>query len=124
MTLDRLTIILPWINPRLMPNRKNGAAWQSSHAAKVQARQDGALSALAALGKGTLTPADTYPLSITYVAPDGRHRDLDNMLAASKAFLDGVAQALGVDDKHFRPITIDVARDTKKQGFILVEIGK
>lgn len=124
MNIDRLTITLPWVDPRLMPNRKNGAAWQSSHAAKIRAKQDGALSARAALGRNALTPADTYPLNILFVAPDGRHRDLDNMLAASKAALDGVAEALGIDDRLFRPITIDVARDTKKQGFVLVEIGQ
>lgn len=124
MRLDRLTIALPWINPRLMPNRKNGAAWQSSHAAKVQAREDGRLSALAALGRHELTKADTYHLKVTFVAPDGRHRDLDNMLAACKAALDGVAEALGIDDRCFRPVTIDVARDSKKEGFVLVEIGE
>ncbi len=124
MIIDRLTIMLPWLDSRLMPNRKNGKAWQSSHAAKIRAKQDGALSARAALGRNALTTAVTYPLSITFVAPDGRHRDLDNMLAASKAALDGIAEALGIDDRLFRPVTIDVARDTKKQGFVLVEIGQ
>ena len=124
MNIDRLTITLPWIDSRLMPNRKNGSAWQSSHAAKIKARQDGTLSARAALGRNTLTPAETYPLNILYVAPDGRHGDLDNMLAASKAALDGVADALGINDKCFRPITINVARDSKKQGFVIVEVGQ
>lgn len=124
MNIDRLHIKLPWIDSRLMPNRKNGAAWQSTHAAKIRAKQDGALCARAALGTNTLTPADTYPLSLTFVAPDGRHRDLDNMLAASKAALDGIAQALGVDDKCFRPIKLDVARDSKRQGFVIVEVGE
>ncbi len=123
MQLDRLTILLPWVDARLMPNRKNGAAWQSSHAAKIQAREDGHHSARCSLGRNTLASAATYPLRLTFVAPDNRHRDLDNMLAASKATLDGVAKALGVDDKLFRPITLDAAVDVKKRGFVLVEIG-
>ncbi|MGB6105656.1 MAG: hypothetical protein WBF88_17575 [Pusillimonas sp.] len=123
MQLDRLTIILPWIDSRLMPNNKNGKAWQSTNNVKIRAKQDGHYSTQAALGRNALTQADRYPLRITFVAPDGRHRDLDNMLAASKAALDGVADALGIDDKHFRPITIDAARDTQKRGFVKVEIG-
>jgi len=123
MNIDRLHIKLPWIDSRLMPNRKNGTAWQSSHAANIRAKQDGRWATLQALGRNELTKADRYPLSITFVAPDGRHRDLDNMLAACKAALDGVAEALGIDDRCFRPVTIDVARDSKKQGFVLVEIG-
>src|SRR5690606_36078278 len=118
MQLDRLTIILPWIDSRLMPNNKNGKACQSTNNVKIRAKQDGHYSAQAALGRSTLAAADAYPLRITFAAPDGRHRDLDNMLAASKAALDGVADALGIDYKRFRPITIDVARDTQKQGFV------
>ncbi|MDE2098921.1 MAG: endodeoxyribonuclease RusA [Patescibacteria group bacterium] len=37
---------------------------------------------------------DFYP-------PDRRHRDDDNMVAAFKAGRDGIADALGVDDKRF-----------------------
>lgn len=124
MNLDRLTIILPWIDSRLMPNNKNGKAWQSTHSVKIRARQDGHYSAKTALGRNKLAKADTYPLRITFTAPDGRHRDLDNMLAASKAVLDGVAEGLGIDDKRFRPIILDVKQDVNKQGFVIVEIGE
>lgn len=124
MNLDRLTIILPWIDSRLMPNNKNGKAWQSTHSVKLRARQDGIYSAKTALGRNKLAKADTYPLRITFTAPDGRHRDLDNMLAACKGILDGVAEGLGIDDKCFRPITLDAKRDTNKQGFVIVEIGE
>jgi len=123
MNIDRLTIILPWIDSRLMPNNKNGKAWQSTKDVKIRAKQDGHYSAKAALGLNTLAHADTYPLRITFAAPDGRARDLDNMLASQKHALDGVANALGIDDKYFRPITIDAVRDAKKQGFVIVEIG-
>ena len=35
--------------------------------------------------------------------PPGRYRyDLDNLVARMKAPLDGLASALGVDDRHFR----------------------
>ena len=43
------------------------------------------------------------PLVITFYPPDRRHRDDDNMIGSFKRGRDGFANALGVDDKHFRP---------------------
>ena len=37
-------------------------------------------------------------LTVTFCAPDKRKRDIDNMLAAIKSGLDGVADATGCDD--------------------------
>ena len=39
---------------------------------------------------------------VDYYPPDKRARDQDNMIAASKAIFDGLADALGVNDKRFR----------------------
>lgn len=124
MTLDRLTITLPWVDSRLLPNRKNGKHWGTTQAAKVRARQDGHMATLSALSRNKILLSKTVPLKLTFAMPDNRHRDLDNLLASQKHALDGIAQALGVDDKCFRPITIDVARDSKKQGFVIVEVGE
>ncbi|HWK70016.1 MAG TPA: hypothetical protein VNS29_04160 [Burkholderiaceae bacterium] len=123
MTLDRLTIILPWPDMSLMPNRKNGKHWGSTQAAKVRARQDGYFGAKQAMGTDCVNLPDRVPLSIDFIAPDRRARDIDNLLACIKPQIDGIAQALGIDDKRFRPITINDGLDTKKQGFVLVEIG-
>ena len=40
-------------------------------------------------------------LWITFYPPDRRHRDDDNMIASFKAGRDGLALALGIDDKRF-----------------------
>jgi crossover junction endodeoxyribonuclease RusA len=53
--------------------------------------------------------------------PDKRHRDADNCLAASKAGLDGVADALIVDDKRFQPITI-YRVSGEKPGSLIVQL--
>jgi len=53
--------------------------------------------------------------------PDKRQRDIDNCLAASKSLLDGMADALQVNDKFFRPIEIDWV-EGKKPGALIVEI--
>ena len=52
---------------------------------------------------------DVYSLhvSITFHPPSNRRQDLDNMLASIKSGLDGVADAIGVDDSNW---TITIAR--------------
>jgi len=39
---------------------------------------------------------------VDYYPPDKRNRDWDNIIASSKAAFDGLADALGVNDKRFR----------------------
>jgi crossover junction endodeoxyribonuclease RusA len=40
-------------------------------------------------------------LRLTFHPPDKRKRDLDNMLASVKSGLDGVSDAMGVDDSRW-----------------------
>jgi Holliday junction resolvase RusA-like endonuclease len=47
--------------------------------------------------------AGPVALTITFVQPDRRARDRDNLLAALKPSLDGLADALGVNDAQFEP---------------------
>lgn len=41
-------------------------------------------------------------ISLVFYPPDRRRRDWDNMLAAAKSGLDGLADALGVDDRNWK----------------------
>ena len=123
MILDRITIRLPWPDSRLMPNRKNGRHWAGTQAAKARARMDGAMSAKQAVGRNTVCLPEQIPVKITFAAPDRIRRDLDNLHAAMKASLDGIAKALGVDDSRFVPVTLDRVLDAKKEGFVMIEIG-
>lgn len=41
-------------------------------------------------------------LWVDFYPPDRRHRDDDNLIASFKAGRDGIALALGIDDKRFR----------------------
>lgn len=123
MNLDRLTITLPWPDPKLMPNRKNGRHWGTTQAQKEQARSDGYYAAQEALGRNVLDKPKRIPLKITFAAPNRMGRDIDNLLASLKHSLDGIAKGLGVNDKQFRPLIIDVLLDADRKGFVLVEIG-
>lgn len=56
---------------------------------------------------------------ITFVPPDRRARDTDNMLASIKAGLDGLADVLGVDDSRW---TLTIARASEVGGMVRVEV--
>ena len=103
-----LIVRLPWPDSRLSPNKKNGRVWAGTARIKTEQREAAALCTQAALQlSGPKTWEGNIPLSLVYMPKDKRHRDLDNLLAASKAIIDGMAQALGVDDSRFKPILVD-----------------
>lgn len=100
-----LTITLPFPPAELSPNRKHGKHWAATHGAKAKYRNDCWVLALQA-ARGFVAPAGDIAVRLTFVQPDRRRRDRDNLLAACKAGLDGVAAALKVDDSQFEPVTI------------------
>ena len=109
-------IILPYPNPTLMPNRKHGRHWASVQKEKGKARQE------AYLLSGSLNYTGGG-LKITFYTPDARKRDLDNLLAAMKPALDGMAQAIGVDDALFHPLLIDkVKAESKDKARVEIEL--
>ena len=89
----------------LFPNRVSGTAWGKLYQIKSDYRQNSGWLAKPQLRNWKHDGGDVF-LKITFVMPDKRQRDLDNCLAASKAGLDGLADALGVNDKMFHPIQI------------------
>lgn len=99
-------IVLPWPDKRLSPNAR--LHWK----AKIGPRQDARRRA----GWLTVTAKDFHSIKalarnnegpiavkITFYPPDHRLRDDDNMIGSFKAWRDGIADALGVDDRRFRP---------------------
>lgn len=102
-----MKIVLPWPDARLSPNAR--VHHQVLAAAKKQARKDGAYATLEAMhGRIGATRAHFagdfgIPMRILFVPPDKRLRDADNALASMKAYLDGIADALAVNDERFRP---------------------
>lgn len=91
-----------------MPNKAKGRAWAGLARIRTEQKEAAALCTMAALQTTGQQKWDgNIPLSLVYMAPDKRHRDLDNLLAASKSIIDGMAMALGVDDSRFKPILVD-----------------
>ncbi len=94
-----IAITLPWPSPKLSPNwrghwatkapvtkRARAAAWAATKAARAYVAHDGPIA-----------------MRVTFHAPDKRHRDRDNCIAACKAYMDGLADGLGVNDRRFEP---------------------
>lgn len=116
-----ILITLPFPDRRLNPNCSKGKHWGSTVALRKAARAGAAALTAAASTGQRFDPAVELALVITFVQPDRRARDRDNLLAACKPMLDGVADALGVNDSQFEPVTIR-REYGKKPGAVRVEI--
>lgn len=86
------TINLPWPPSELHPNSRVDRRRATKH--RQAARDAGFYAVKIARAK---VPVEAE-LRLTFCPPDRRRRDLDNLLAACKSALDGMALASGVDD--------------------------
>lgn len=98
-----MKVALPWPHRNLSPNARVHFRVKSGHA--KQAREDAGFAAcgqLSVLQRRQVAERDgPIRLTVTFCPPDARRRDMDNMLAAAKSTLDGLADALRVDDHRF-----------------------
>lgn len=92
-----LEVTLPWPPSSLSPNAR--MHWAQLAKAKKAYREACAWQAKAQGAKPM--EADKLHLTLTFVPPSRRAYDLDNALARMKSGLDGLADVLGVDDKHW-----------------------
>lgn len=120
-----LAVILPWPDKRLSPNAR--LHWRAKAAIKAKARADAHFLTLEAAGyalgsiRADLAGDAPIPLTITFYPPDRRHRDDDNMIASAKHARDGIAAALNVNDRRFRPTYI--IAQPEKPGRVEVVFG-
>ena len=104
---------IPWPHKHLSPNsRKDRRATTD-----IRKRYKQTCWALAKEAKFKATHLD-----ITFHPPDGRKRDLDNMLSSCKYGLDGIAKAMGIDDAEFS-YTIRKGAPHKPGGVIVIREG-
>lgn len=100
-----MIIELPLPDSALMPNNTHGKHYKATSAKRKKAHED-AFTLTKATHPGKRMVGKTA-LVITYVHVNKRSLpDLDNLLAGSKKYIDGIAAALGGNDKDFEPITI------------------
>lgn len=119
-----VTVVLPWPDRKLNPNYSKGRHWTSTTDERKTARTMARVLTITALHlAGAREFVGDVPLSILFVAPDRRGRDRDNLLAALKPSLDGMADALGINDSQFEPLTISREFGTKPGSVILTILG-
>jgi crossover junction endodeoxyribonuclease RusA len=120
-----LKVELPFPTPGLMPNRAKGTHWAQTHQARSEAWKAGHVLTYEAAKRHTgrwHPTSGQVPVTLTFHAPDRRKRDLDNLLAACKPMLDGVAAALLMDDREFEPVTLKRG-EVRKNGAVVLEVG-
>jgi crossover junction endodeoxyribonuclease RusA len=91
---------LPYPPKELSPNRP--MHWAKKAKAKKEYRMTCWILALEAKIKAPGGDGKIEIL-ITFYPPDKRHRDADNMVASIKSGLDGLADAMKINDKRFLP---------------------
>ena len=93
--------MLPWPPADLSPNKR--LHWARRAKAAKAYRESCYWLTVSAIADGlTVNWEGDIHLWLTFVPPDRRTRDDDNMIASFKSGRDGVAQALDVNDKRFR----------------------
>lgn len=110
-------ITLNWPDRVLSPNAR--CHWSvKAKAAKAYRRDAGWLAK--ASGDKIEVGRELVYVHVYFFPPDKRRRDLDGMLSSIKAGLDGIADALGVDDHSFC-LTIEVC-DPFKRGKVCIVV--
>lgn len=113
----KIAFDLPWPPSELSPNKRQH--WGRLAKAKRIFRRACHLSVLEQRVGGLC--GERFALTYEFAPPDARCRDRDNLVAAMKSGIDGVCDALGIDDKLFVSVTaVDGART--KGGSVRVKI--
>ena len=91
-----MTVTLPWPPRELSPNARGHWGAKARAAKKYRA-------ACWALAKEAQLVAPEGPIHVwlDFIPPSRRHHDVDNCVASMKSGLDGLADALGVNDSRF-----------------------
>lgn len=101
-------IVLPYPHKALWPNGR--AHWGAK---STQTKKHHAWARAAANG---IKAPETRPIQLVihvYGKPRGPLPDADNCVAASKAYIDGIAAAIGVNDREFAAPKVEFASARK-----------
>lgn len=94
-----IIVKLPWPPKELNPNARVHWAKKAKAAKLCRAHAFGIAYFIRPKLKGIDGPLDLW---LTFNPPDRRKRDDDNLIAMFKAYRDGIAGGLDIDDSRFR----------------------
>ncbi len=114
-----LSIVLPWPPGDVSPNARGH--WSKLHRARKAYREACAWQARLQGAHPGRMPDGRLRVSMLFVPPDRRSRDLDNLIGSMKAGLDGLADALAVNDARFA-LASELLQDGTIGGFVRVQV--
>ena len=120
-----VTVCLPIPDRCLSPNARSHWAVRSKAAKRQHAVAFFDTVEVLEMPGVTFQPAETNGVRCRWFFRDRRRRDADNLLASMKHAFDGIAEALGVDDRTFVhwPAVIGYDRDRPRVEVDLWPIG-
>lgn len=100
----RIEVCLNWPDSKLSPNSR--VFWLEKNEIAQEHKLHAITKTVAAMkeagiSRGTLNPEGRLLVKLVVLPPSKHHRDEDNLLATCKAYLDGIAFALKVNDCNF-----------------------
>lgn len=112
---------LPWPDDALSPNGR--AHPMKKHRVFQSAKNDAYWVTRSVIPTRFEHDGSRLKLTIAAYPKTSRRPDDDNTIGACKAYRDGIAQALGIDDGLFDQQPI-IWRDVHKGGWITIEVGQ
>ena len=96
-----IDLTMPWPDPGLSPNTRSH--WRALARAKTAYRRACWATALSQLQPAArqFAAGGRLDLWLEFCPPDARRYDRDNLIARMKAGIDGIADALQIDDQVF-----------------------
>ncbi|OEY66819.1 hypothetical protein BG841_10375 [Marinobacter sp. X15-166B] len=122
-------VILPWPEKELSPNSR--AHWAKKSRVAKRYRYACRIKTLQAIRAGgwdvpalrdQVADGGQIHVFIDFYPPDRRHRDDDNTTGSFKSGRDGLADALQIDDRHFRTHPIFRRDEPVKGGMVRVVV--
>lgn len=114
-------IELPWPHKDLSPNAR--VNWKVKHRHASALRIKAGWAAVAGTRGVTFQPDQQIRVTTTFFPPDRRSYDEDNLKARMKSAYDGIADAIGVDDKWFRHQPVQIG-EVIKGGRVVVALER
>ena len=105
-------------DPRLSPNAR--LHYMLLYKAKREAKEEA--FAIAKKGGVPDKPYHRVHITITYVSKDKRRRDMDNLMAATKAYIDGIVAANVLEDDSVFNVSYSLYYEAGDKDNTIIEI--
>ena len=115
-----LRVVLPWPAYGLSPNAR--LHWAVKRKLVLVASRVAFAAVYSKTAGRRAVPDGRIGYRCTFFPPDRRARDEDNLIASLKSSLDGIAQALRIDDKCFHLLEPAVREPDRPHGHVEIDL--